>query len=584
MRWVSRIYLQLLLLLIASFAAASRRQELREEVRELFYHGFNSYMDFAFPEDELQPLSCRGRGSDKINPGNIGINDVCGDFALTLIDTLDMLPILGDQAGFERAVRDVIDTVTFDVDSKVQIFEATIRLLGGLLSAHQYASDKRLNSSIAWYDNELLNLALDLGNRLLPAFDSPTGIPYPRINLKYGLAGLPNGETTETCAAGAASLVLEFAALSRLSGLPIYENVAITAFKAIWERRLELGLVGNTIDAQTGAWTSSFTGVGAGIDSFYEYALKAWVMLDDNYFYAVWAESQAAIAAHIADEQKFLYRTIHVRTGFVISNNIDSLSAYYAGLLVLGGHIDQAIKSHLVYHGLWTRYRSLPERYNFISRQPDIVWYPLRPEFVESTYFLYRATRDPFYLAVGEQILNDLKLLRQQCGFASLGNVVTRSLDDRMESFMLSETLKYLFLLFDEKNHLNQLSSNWVFTTEGHPLFIERTKQEPTPCSVPLGSSCEVPDAPGFFSAVLSRTDLGHAYHIAGLNWTLSELPSYFPPSNPRTISKVIHVNMEFEVLFGQVAQNILNVTSNFVQRGTNLMIKTLLGFASETL
>lgn len=319
MRWpFEALAISLLVFGIVHAMQRSQILALRENARQLFFHGFDNYMEHAFPEDELRPLSCKGQGSDKLNAGNVGRNDVCGDFALTLIDTLDAFPILGDQDTFEKAVRDVIDTVTFDVDSKVQIFEVTIRVLGGLLSAHQFATSTKMNSTIAWYDNELLTLAVDLGDRLLPAFDSPTGIPYPRINLRYGLGGLALAETTETCAAGAGTLVLEFAALSRLTGDPIYEKVAIRSFTAIWERRLELGLVGNTIDVKTGIWTTSSTSVGAGVDSFYEYALKAWIFTGNDYFYDVWNQSHAAISAHVADDENFLLRNVHVRTGFLV--------------------------------------------------------------------------------------------------------------------------------------------------------------------------------------------------------------------------------------------------------------------------
>lgn len=318
MRWLHPVLI--IFACISAVCAISHAQALdfRERVRALFYHGYDNYMQHAFPEDELQPLTCQGRGSDKQDPGNIGRNDICGDFALTLIDTLDMLPIIGDQEGFELAITNVIDSVTFDVDSKVQIFEVTIRALGGLLSAHQFAISEEYKSRLSWYNNELLDLAIDLGNRLLPAFQSQTGIPYPRINLRYGMAGLPPDETTGTCAAGAGSLILEFATLSRLSGFPMYEQVATRAFKAIWDRRMELGLVGNTIDAKTGLWTSSATSIGAGVDSFYEYALKAWILLGDDYFYDVWNQSYTAIRNHIADDDQFLYRNVQVRTGFVM--------------------------------------------------------------------------------------------------------------------------------------------------------------------------------------------------------------------------------------------------------------------------
>lgn len=102
--------------------------------------------------------------------------------------------------------------------------------------------------------------------RLLPAFDkSPTGIPHPRVNLRWGV---PKGARTDTCTAGAGSLVVEFGILSRLTGDPTYESVAKRAMLAIWDRRDRgTDLLGSTIDAVTGDWIDMTSGVGAGIDS-----------------------------------------------------------------------------------------------------------------------------------------------------------------------------------------------------------------------------------------------------------------------------------------------------------------------------
>ena len=104
-----------------------------------------------------------------------------GNFYLTLIDTLDTLVVLNDPDAFEDAVRRVIAHVSFDVDTKPQIFEANIRILGGLLSGHIFANQTGQPFYIPWYRGELLELARDLGERFLPAFQTPTGMPYARV-------------------------------------------------------------------------------------------------------------------------------------------------------------------------------------------------------------------------------------------------------------------------------------------------------------------------------------------------------------------------------------------------------------------
>jgi mannosidase alpha-like ER degradation enhancer 1 len=112
---------------------------------------------------------------------NIAANDVAGNFSLTLVDVLDTLVVLDDREEFENAVQNVIRWVQFDVNTKPQVFETTIRMLGGLLSGHIFASRQGQPFYLPWYRGELLELARDLGNRLLPAFSTRTGIPYARV-------------------------------------------------------------------------------------------------------------------------------------------------------------------------------------------------------------------------------------------------------------------------------------------------------------------------------------------------------------------------------------------------------------------
>ncbi|KAH8118447.1 alpha-mannosidase [Phellopilus nigrolimitatus] len=464
-----------------------RKLDAREKTRDLWNHGFDSYMKHAFPLDELMPLSCTGRGPDWINPyaivssykhcskrlssHNFANNDVSGNFSLTLIDVLDTFVVLEDRAGFERAVRNVIDWVSFDVNTKPQVFETTIRVLGGLLSAHIFSSDSSTQFYLPWYRGELLTMAHDLGKRLLPAFGTPSGIPYARLNLKHGV---PHGESRDTCTAGAGSLILEFGTLSRLTGDDRFEKAAYKAFFALWNRKSDIGLVGNTINTWTGKWLMpEVTGIGAGIDSFYEYSIKWFIMSGEVEFLDVWHEAYAAIMRYSRGADGFWFRPVNIHSGAAVYNTIDSLSAFWPGLQVLAGDVENAIKSHLIFWNLWKRNSGLPEVWDINYMQAVAAQYPLRPEFVESTYYLYRATRDSFYLDVGERILYDLILrAKVECGLTGISDLKTNKRDDRMESFVLSETLKYLYLLFDESNPLHKDDSNFVFTTEGHILTL----------------------------------------------------------------------------------------------------------------
>ncbi|KAG9128167.1 alpha mannosidase-like protein [Ceratobasidium sp. 392] len=410
----------------------------------------------------------------------IGHNDVMANFSLTLVDNLDSFVAFNNYSGFEWAVRQTIDVVSFDQDAKPQVFEITIRGMGGLLSAHMFASDLvgQWGFGLPWYRDELLHLAHDLGKRLLPAFNTSTGIPFARINLRHGV---PPKETFETCTAGAGSLLLEFTTLSRLTGDPRFEQVARKAFFAVWNRRSDLGLVPNTINLATGRWLQpEIAGIGAGIDSFYEYALKMYVMTGESEYYDVWQEGYTQIMRYSRGPEGFWYRNVGATTGQLATVYVDSLSAFWPGLQVLAGDVQNAIKSHLVYWNLWRRFSGIPETFNIASRAGVTLGYPLRPEFIESTYFLYRATGDAFYLDVGERVLLDLiRRAKVECGLSTLSNVQTGEHEDRMESFALSETLKYLYLLFDEDNKINSDHSNLVFTTEGHPISLPRHHLKP---------------------------------------------------------------------------------------------------------
>ncbi|XP_061583299.1 ER degradation-enhancing alpha-mannosidase-like protein 1 [Cololabis saira] len=466
------------------------KAKMKDMAREMFYFGYDNYMKYAFPEDELNPIACEGRGPDVLNPSNININDVLGNYSLTLIDTLDTLLVLGNVTEFQRAVRLVIDTVSFDKDSTVQVFEANIRILGSLISAHILLTDPKHpfgKVGVEGYDNELLHLAHDLAVRLLPAFENTsTGIPYPRVNLK---TGVPPDSINETCTAGAGSLLVEFGILSRLIGDSTFEWVARRAVRALWNLRSnETGLLGNVVNIQTGQWIGKQSGLGAGMDSFYEYLLKSYILFGEREDYQMFQAAYDSIQNHLRRGREScnegegdppLYVNVNMFSGEIMNTWIDSLQAFFPGLQVLSGDVDNAICLHAFYYAIWKRFGALPERYNWQLQAPDVLFYPLRPELVESTYLLYQATKNPFYLHVGMDILQSLeKNAKVRCGYATLHHVVDKSKEDRMESFFLSETCKYLYLLFDEDNPLHKSDNKYIFTTEGHIVPIDKRFRE----------------------------------------------------------------------------------------------------------
>jgi len=470
--------------------ADSERKRLKELCREMFQLGYDNYMKHAFPADELDPIHCRGRGPDRDHPENININDVLGDYMLTLVDSLDSLAVFGNASEFKKAAKIVVDNLNFDKDSTVQVFEATIRVLGSLLSAHLIITDDKQpfgDMTLENYDNELLHLAHDLAARLLQTFvNDGTDLPYPRVNLRNGV---PQNTFNYTCTSGAGSLLLEFGVLSALIKDPVYEKVARRSIESLFSRRdKNTGLLGNEIHVLSGEWLGFTCGLGAGLDSFYEYLMKSYVLFGTSSDLLMFEELYASLKSKLRRGRSMcnsgyghhpIYVNVDMRTANLINSWVDSLQAFFAGLQVLSGDLEEAICSHALYYAIWQKFGLLPERYNWNMKLPDVLFYPLRPEFAESNYFLYQATKSPFYLHVAKEIIENLnKYTKVRCGFATVHDVLDKSLEDRMESFFLSETLKYLYLTFDTDNYLNNDGAlDYVFSTEGHLFPIKRIRK-----------------------------------------------------------------------------------------------------------
>ncbi|CAK5074444.1 unnamed protein product [Meloidogyne enterolobii] len=456
---------------------------LRDKAHEMFMHGYRSYMENAFPHDELMPLSCKGRQRG-VTPSRGDVDDALGNFSLTLVDTLDTLVVLGEFDEFERAVKLAIEQISFDSDLTVSVFETNIRMVGGLISAHLMSllvKQREDKQRMEWYSDQLLKMATDLADRLLPAFNSTSGVPYSRVNLKKGL--LPSLKRQhDTCTACGGTMILEWAALSRLSGRPVYEEKARKAMDFLWaQRHRGSDLMGTVLNVNSGDWVRPESGIGAGIDSYYEYTLKAYILLgDDDYLYR-FNKHYDAIMRHLNKGPIFVDVQMH-RPQIASRSYMDALLAFWPGIQVLKGDLRGAIEMHQMLYNVVKKHKFLPDAF---THDLQVHWaqHPLRPEFIESTYFLYRATKDPHYLEVAKEIMQSLEQnVRVPCGFASVKDVRTMEHEDQMESFVLAETFKYLYMIFSEPNDLPFHPDNYVLTTEAHflPLSIaEMTGTDP---------------------------------------------------------------------------------------------------------
>merc|ERR1719273_1155932 len=275
-------------------------------------------------------------------------------------------------------------------------------------------------------------------------------------------------------------MILEFAALSRLSGEPIFEEKAKTAMDVLWSsRHRQSNLVGNVLNINSGDWIRRDSGIGAGIDSYYEYVAKAYILLGDETYLSRWNTHYASIMKYLG--QRPVMQDVHMHRPHTTSKHfIDALGAFWPGLQVLMGDLKPAIESHEILYQIMQRHDFIPEAF---TSDFQVHWgqHLLRPEFIESTYFLYRATLDPYYLQVGEKVLRSLqKHARVTCGYASIKDVRTMQKEDRMDSFVLAETFKYLYLLFSEDEDMIIDIDSFVFTTEGHllPLSLARLSPE----------------------------------------------------------------------------------------------------------
>jgi mannosidase alpha-like ER degradation enhancer 2 len=390
------------------------------------------------------------------------------------------------------------------------------------------------------YDGVLLDLAIDLGRRLLPAFDTPTGIPYGTVNLIHGV---PVGETPIASLAGGGTLCLEFHLLSKLTGDDRFGKAAKLATRALFGRhsavsklygkhstykavvpvslardnvvaylsvpcprhshRLPclLGAVGFwlKVDVRSGHWTETLSGIGSNSDSFLEYLAKHYFLFVDSDpdFWTMFVSAYSGVFTYGREGE--WYPDVDMNTNHQHRHHqrrvLESLMAFYPGMQVLLGEVSPASKSTNAFFLVREWLGFLPERFAYPQWKVDAGRgagkHPLRPELLESAYFLHRATRGmnlakaSGWLWASDFALHKLEATtRVRCGYAGVANLypVTSGdpesttkvyLMDDMPSFFLSETLKYLYLAFDDDNILHRDDDRqWIFTTEAHPIHF----------------------------------------------------------------------------------------------------------------
>jgi len=419
------------------------KKEMAAKIKTEFLHAWNGYKKYAWGHDELKPISET-------------YQDWYGtSLMMTPVDAFDTMVLMGLKKEADKTEKLILDSLSFDKNISVKFFEINIRLVGGLLSSYELTHEKGF-----------LKLAEDLANRLMPVFNTKTGMPYMYVNLKTGEV---KGKISNPAEIG--SCFIELGTLSKLTGNLIYFDKAKKALVALYDRRSKIGLVGSSINVKTGEWTDTESHISGGIDSYYEYLLKGWKLFGDNDCKRMWESSVEAVNKYLADSTStgFWYGQADMNTGKRISTLFGSLDAFFGAELALGGDLKRAEALQASCYKMWNLTGIEPEEINYDSMKITFPQYVLRPENIESAYYLYHYTHDEKYLEMGKTYFDNIvKYCRTKIGYSGLKNVITKEKDDEMQSFFLAETLKYLYLMFAPPGTLN--FDKIIFNTEAHPI------------------------------------------------------------------------------------------------------------------
>ncbi|KAD6794817.1 hypothetical protein E3N88_05713 [Mikania micrantha] len=438
----------------------------REKVKDAMLHAWTSYENYAWGHDELQPQSKNGV-------------DSFGGLGATLIDSLDTLYIMGLDEQFQKAKEWIASSLDFNKNYDASVFETTIRVVGGLLSAYDLSGD-----------NVFLEKAKDIADRLLPAWDTPSGIPYNIINLAHGNAHNPGWTGGDSILADSGTEQLEFIALTQRTGDPKYQQKVENVILVLNKTFPDDGLLPIYINPHRGTNSHSTITFGAMGDSFYEYLLKVWIQgnktAEVKHYRVMWETSMKGLLSLVRKTAPSSFTYISEKIGNSLIDKMDELACFAPGMIALGssgyGPEDSRKFLNLAEELAWTCYnfyQSTPtklagENYFFHSGQDMTVgtsWNILRPETVESLFYLWRLTGNKTYQEWGWNIFQAFeKNSRVESGYVGLKDVNTGVKDNMMQSFFLAETLKYLYLLFSPPSVISL--DEWVFNTEAHPLKI----------------------------------------------------------------------------------------------------------------
>ena len=416
---------------------------LEQDVKDETIRTWNAYLKYAWPHDNLLPISKKYHDwyAESIN--------------MSPIDAYSTLKIMGFENEAKRIENFVVDSLNFDKDIFVKVFEVDIRILGGLLSIYENTKDKKV-----------LKKAQDFADRLLPAFNSPTGLPYFYVNLKTGAT---KGKIVNVAEAG--SYIFEFGILSYYTQNPKYYQAAKKATLKIFSSRSKIDLLGRDIDVESGKWTMTQSMVGAYADSYFEYLYKTWLLFKDPEIKKIWDIHIAAIQKYIAETKdgKLWYGKVDMDSGKKLNGQVTLWDAYFPALLALSGDLPKAKASLNAWDYLWDKHSLFPMVYDYKKDSIINPFFQLNPEVIESAYYLWKYTGDSLYYNRVKKYYFDIKkYCRTEVAYCHVENVVTKKQKDEMETFFIAENMKYFYLTFAKKNNFSL--NEYVFNTEAHPF------------------------------------------------------------------------------------------------------------------
>ncbi|KAK3543414.1 hypothetical protein QTP70_020434 [Hemibagrus guttatus] len=452
-----------------------KRDKIREDrVYPMMKHAWDSYRQYGWGHNELKPIAKKGHSTNIFGNSQLGAS---------IVDALDTLYIMGLHDEFKDGQEWIEKSLDFSVNAEVSVFEVNIRFIGGLLAAYYLSGQEVFKVK-----------AVQLAEKLLPAFNTPTGIPWAMVNLKSGV-----GRNWGWASAGSSILAefgtlhMEFVHLTYLTGNPTYYQKVMHIRKLLAKMDRPNGLYPNYLNPRTGRWGQHHTSVGGLGDSFYEYLLKAWLMSDktDTEARKTYDDAIEAIERHLIRKSSSGLTFIGEWKNGHLERKMGHLTCFAGGMFALGadgspgekaGHYLQlgAEIAHTCHESYDRTVLKLgPEAFKFDSGLEAVAvrqnekYYILRPEVIETYWYMWRFTHDPKYRQWGWEAARAIdKYCRVSGGFSGVKDVYSSNptYDDVQQSFFLAETLKYLYLLFSSDDLLPL--ENWVFNTEAHPLPV----------------------------------------------------------------------------------------------------------------